>query len=160
MSLKMSIRRKPRQNADSRFGRSQVMFRQGLTACRGGASTARERMGPAAQQGREMAGERVMAFRAWSAPRLRRAARYVESDLGPKVSTVLSDTARQVEPPRPRRRARSVMVALMAGAAAACVVGVVLTRRNAAQTAHMMTDESTKESSESQPIDQVASHTT
>ncbi|MFC5187816.1 hypothetical protein [Actinomadura harenae] len=153
----MSIRR--RQEADSRFGRAQVTFRQGMAAWRDGASTARERMGPAAQQSREIAAERMLAFRAWSAPRLRVAAKYVESDLGPKVSTALTETAHRIEPRRPARRARSVMVALLAGVMAACVAGVLLTRRNAAQNAHMMTDESASEPADSRPVDQVPSHT-
>lgn len=157
MSLKMSIRR--RRQADSRLGRAQVSFRQGMSACRDGASTARERMGPAAQQGREAAAERMLAFRAWSAPRLRDAAKYVESDLSPKVSSALSETAHRIEPRRPARRARAVMVALLAGTAAACVAGVVLTRRNAAQTAEMMTDESAADPADSQHIDRVSSHT-
>ncbi|MCP2340643.1 hypothetical protein [Actinomadura rupiterrae] len=157
MSLKMSIRRKPRQDVGSRLDRAQVAFRQGLSACRGGASVAAERIGPAARQSRVVAAERVLAARGWSAPRLKQAARYVETDLGPRVSSMLSDTAHRVEPPRRRRRARSVMVAMLAGATAACVAGVVLTRRNAAQTVQMMTDESTAEPADAQHADHVPS---
>ncbi|MFC4908710.1 hypothetical protein [Actinomadura gamaensis] len=154
----MSIRRKPRQEVTTRLDRAQVAFRQGLSACRDNASVAAERIGPAARQSRDMAAERVLAARGWSAPRLAQAARYVESDLGPRVSGMLTDTAHRLEPPRPRRRGRGAMVAMLAGVTAAGLAGVVLTRRNAAQTAQLMTDESSSEPADSQ-IDQVPSKT-
>ncbi|MEV4255208.1 hypothetical protein AB0J52_18815 [Spirillospora sp. NPDC049652] len=164
MSLKMNSRRKSRQTVDSRLGRTQDAMRQGLTAARGGASTARERMGPAARQGREMAAARMLALRGWSAPVLRQAAKYVESDLSPKVSRMLAQTAGRVEPPRPARRSRGKAVALVAGVTAAGVAGVALTRRNAAQEAEMMSDESASDhagsdsDSDSDSADQVSSH--
>ncbi|MFD0899499.1 hypothetical protein [Actinomadura sediminis] len=77
------------------------------------------------------ANERVMTARGWSAPRLRRAARYVETGLAPRVSTFMNDMAHRVEPPR-RNRPSTVMVMAMTGAAlAAGAAGVVMTRRSA-----------------------------
>ncbi|RFU38784.1 hypothetical protein DZF91_25865 [Actinomadura logoneensis] len=145
--------------AGSGLGRTQTAMRQGLSAARDGASAAKERMGPAAQQSREMAAARMLALRGWSAPVLRQAAKYVETDLSPKMSSMLAQTADRVEPPRPARRGRKAVVALLAGVTAAGVAGAVLTRRNAAQEAEMMSDESTSDKADSESADdQVRSH--
>lgn len=122
MSLMISIRRKPQEEVLTRFGRAQEAARQGVEMCRQGASSAAERIGPAA-------GERIMTVRGWSAPRLRQAARYVETGLAPRVSTFLSDVAHRVEPPKPTRSGRGPLMAMMGVVTAVGVAGVVATRR-------------------------------
>ncbi|MBE1532422.1 hypothetical protein [Actinomadura algeriensis] len=97
---------------------------QGAETCRRQATTAADRFMPAAN-------ERVLVARGWGAPRLRRAARYVETGLAPRVSTFMNDMAHKVEPPR-RNRPSTVLLMGMAGAVlAAGAAGVVMTRRGA-----------------------------
>ena len=122
MSLMISMRRKPQDEVFTRFGRVQEAARQGVEACRQGASSAAERMAPAAE-------ERLMLVRGWSAPRLRRAARYVESGLAPRVSTFLSDVAGRVEPPKRSGPGRGTLMAMMGVVAAVGAAGAVATRR-------------------------------
>ncbi len=122
MSLMISIRRKPQEEVLTRFGRVQEAARQGAEMCRQSASGAAERIAPVAE-------ERLMAVRGWSAPRLRQAARYVESGLAPRVSTFLSDAAGRVEPPRRGGPGRGALMAMIAAVAAVGVAGAVATRR-------------------------------
>lgn len=122
MSLMISLRRKPQEEVLTRFGRVQEAARQGAEMCRQSASSTAERIAPAAQ-------ERVMLVRGWSAPRLRRAARYVESGLAPRVSTFLSDVAGRVEPPRRSGPGRGTLMAMMGAVAVVGAAGVVATRR-------------------------------
>ncbi|RAY14635.1 hypothetical protein DPM19_12800 [Actinomadura craniellae] len=87
------------------------------------------RVVPAAQQARTVTADRVMVARGWSAPRLQRAGRYVESDLGPRVGSFLSNTGRRIEPARRSRRpGRNAMMA-MAAMAAVGAVGAMASRR-------------------------------
>ncbi|WP_018654273.1 hypothetical protein [Actinomadura flavalba] len=114
MSLKNTVSRKRKGETRYQFDRAQDVARSGVEAARQGASTAAERIGPAAQQTRVATADGILAAREWSAPRLERAAKYVESDLAPKVSAVLSDTAQRVEPPKPRRGRKFALTALVA----------------------------------------------
>ncbi|TDB86831.1 hypothetical protein E1264_16590 [Actinomadura sp. KC216] len=118
----MSIRRKPQEDGLTRFGRVQETARQGADMCRQGASSAAERIVP-------VAGERVMVVRGWSAPRLRQAARYVETGLAPRVSMFLSDVAHRMEPPKRTRPGRGALMTMMGVVAAVGVAGAVATRR-------------------------------
>lgn len=122
MSLMMSIRRKPQEEVLTRFGRAQVAARQGADVCRQGVSSAAERIVP-------VAGERVMIVRGWSAPRLRQAARYVETGIAPRVSTFLSDVAHRVEPPKPAKPGRGGLMAMLGVVTVVGVAGAVATRR-------------------------------
>ncbi|WP_131738793.1 hypothetical protein [Actinomadura roseirufa] len=124
----ISIRRKPREDVRTRFGRVQEVARQGTGAWRRRATDVAERIGPAA-------GERVMVARGWGAPRLRRAARYVEIGLAPRVSSFLSGVAHRVEPPQPQRPRRGALLAMLGAVAAVGVAGAVMTRRGAARDA-------------------------
>src|SRR5690606_42031854 len=90
--------------------------------CRQSATTAAERIGPAA-------GERIMVVRGWSAPRLRRAARYVETGLAPRVSMFLSDAARKVEPPKREKPGRGPLMAMLGAVMAVGVAGAIAPRR-------------------------------
>jgi hypothetical protein len=124
VSLMISIRRKPQDEMLNRFGRVQEAARQGAGRCQEGASAMAERMMPAAQ-------EQLMAARGWGAPRLRMAARYVETGLAPRVSTFLGDVAQRVEPPRRDKPRRGAIMAMMGVVAAAGMAGVALTKRDA-----------------------------
>lgn len=122
MSLMINIRRKPQDEVLNRFGRVQEAARQSAEMCRQSASNAAERIAPVAE-------ERLMVVRGWSAPRLRKAARYVESGLAPRVSTFLSDVAGRVEPPKRSGPGRGALMAMMGAVTAVGVAGVVATRR-------------------------------
>ncbi|GAA4397559.1 hypothetical protein GCM10023088_80880 [Actinomadura verrucosospora] len=125
MSLMINIRRKPQDEVVDRLGRVQQAARQGVDACRQGAAGAAERIGP-------IANERVMVARGWSAPRLRHAARYVETGLAPRVSSFLSDVAGRVEPPKSAAKSgRGAVMAMVGVVAAVGVAGAVATRRGA-----------------------------
>lgn len=122
MSLMISMRRKPQDEVRTRFDRVQEAARHRAVLWRQGASDAAGRIGP-------VAGERVMIARGWSAPRLRSAARFVETGLAPRVSTFLNDTAGRVEPPKAVKPGRGALMAMMGAVAAVGVAGVVATRR-------------------------------
>jgi hypothetical protein len=123
VSLMISIRRKPQDEMLTRLGRVQEAARQGAGRAQEGASAMAERIMPAAQ-------DQLMVVRGWSAPRLRMAARYVETGLAPRVSTFLGDVAQRVEPPKSSPR-RGAMMAMMGMVAAAGMAGIVLTKRDA-----------------------------
>jgi hypothetical protein len=96
-----------------------------------GASRAAERIGPAAQQARDVSARRITDARAWTAPRLERTAKYVEHELGPKVGSLIHTTAHKVKPERPRRRRRMIALALLAVGSLAGTLGALARRRNA-----------------------------
>ncbi|GAA4061282.1 hypothetical protein GCM10022214_12800 [Actinomadura miaoliensis] len=113
----------------------QEACRQGALLCRQGASGATERIVPAARQTRDIAAERVLVAREWSAPRLEQAAGYVETGLAPRVSSFLTEVAHRVEPPRRHRRGRNAALMTVAGVAAVGVAGALLTRRGVTRSA-------------------------
>lgn len=128
MSSLISVRRKSEVQIDtSRIRQLQQTARQS-------ASMAAERVGPLAARSREYAAERVLQARRWSAPRLERAAGYVEQDLAPRLSAWLNDTARRIEPPAPADRPRNTGLLVLAAIAALGAAGAAMTRRNAFQT--------------------------
>ncbi|MBO2453480.1 hypothetical protein J4573_40755 [Actinomadura barringtoniae] len=116
---------------------------------RSGASSAAERIAPAASRSREIAGDRIMVARGWGAPRLEQASRYVESGLAPRVSSFLSGMADRVEPPKPRHRGRNAVLMLLAAVAAVGVAGAVATRRSNMQA---MVDEVPAPEKEESPV--------
>jgi hypothetical protein len=118
----INIRRKPQDEVLTPIGRVQEAARMGADICRQSASNAAGRIAPVAE-------ERLMVVRGWSAPRLRKAARYVESGLAPRVSTFLSDAAHRVEPPKRSRPGRGAIMAMMGAVTAVGVAGAVATRR-------------------------------
>jgi hypothetical protein len=97
---------------------------------REGATRTAEQVGPAARQAREVAAARILVARRWSAPRLDQAARYVEADLGPRMSSFLESTARRVEPAKPRStRVRNTAMMMLGIVAAMGIAGALATRR-------------------------------
>jgi hypothetical protein len=120
----MHIRRKPQIGV--KLGRLHRMQEQ----AQHGVSYAADRIGPASQHAREVAEESLLDAREWSAPQLERVAKYVESDLGPRVSAFLSSTARRVEPVRTSHRSRNVALAMMGLVSLVGAVCVIATRRN------------------------------
>jgi hypothetical protein len=94
---------------------------------------AAERVGPASQQARDVAAQRLTDARGWTAPRLRQAATYVEKQLGPRVGSMLSSTAQKIEPPRARRaRGRIAATTLLGVGGALAGLGAWATRRGTA----------------------------
>lgn len=68
---------------------------------------------------------RVLRTRAWAAPQIERTGQALEDTVAPKVSALLSTTARRLEPSRPRRRRGRTVAAitiLMAAAGAAAIL--------------------------------------
>jgi hypothetical protein len=117
----------------------------------GGQRTA-ERFAPVADQARMMANDRVedarfwaadrvMDARGWTAPRIVRAARYVQEDLGPRVSEMLIATARRVEPPRRRRSRQMMMGFVIVGGLAGAMAAMMAARRSAERIAIDRIDE-------------------
>lgn len=128
MSRKSTIRRKPQLDLSTeRLHHLQQRAQEGVTL-------ATERVGPAAHQARELAAERILLAREWSAPRLDLAAKYVESELGPRVGSFLSETARRVEPTKGTHKTRNTAALIgAAGAASVGVAGALAKRRKNAQ---------------------------
>jgi hypothetical protein len=124
VSTNIHIRRKPQIEV----GRERLHHMQKQAQHR--ASYAADRIGPASQHAREVAAERLFDAREWSAPQLERAAAYVESELGPRISAFLSSTARRVQPARPNRRSRNVALMMLALVSLAGAAGAMATRRN------------------------------
>lgn len=122
MSLQLKIRRKPQGEKFQRLHRARE-------TAQSGAARAAERIGPAAQQARDVCAARISDARAWTAPQLERTAHYVEHDLGPRVGTLLHTTAVKVKPARPRNRRRMIAGALLAVGAMAGTVGALARRR-------------------------------
>jgi hypothetical protein len=122
--MNIHSRRKPQiEVGRERLHRLQAQAQQGV-------SLAADRIGPASQHAREVAAERLLDAREWSAPQLERAAEYVEAELGPRISSLLSTTARRVQPDRPNRRSRNAALTMLAVVSLAGVAGIMATRRN------------------------------
>lgn len=113
-----------------RRGRADAKRRAWMRGVQGHTIMAARRMGPASQRARELTGERLLLARRWSAPRLERAARFTEHDLGPRLGAALSSTARRVQPPPPRRsrRVRRTVLAVLGVLGAVGIIGALMTR--------------------------------
>ena len=74
---------------------------------------------PLAKNAAAAARHRVDRTRAWAAPQVGRVGQVVEESVAPKVSSLLSATARRLEPDKPRRRRWRKAVGFSAAAAAA-----------------------------------------
>ncbi|MFG1998141.1 hypothetical protein ACGFNU_03210 [Spirillospora sp. NPDC048911] len=135
----MSIRRKPQDEMLSRFERVREACRHGAESWRQNATDAADRIAPAAHRTRDVAADRIMDARGWSAPRIETAARYVEGGLAPRVGSFLSGVADRVEPPKPSHRGRNITLVMVTAVAAVGVAGAVMTRRNSMQA--LMEDE-------------------
>ncbi|MFI6485367.1 hypothetical protein ACIBH1_46180 [Nonomuraea sp. NPDC050663] len=95
-----------------------------------------DRFGPMAGQAKDMAAHRFEDARYWAAPRLEDAAQRLEKDLAPRVSAMLTDAARKVDP-TPARSRRWPVAVLVTGVALGAM-GYMFYRRNAQQwTDHM-----------------------
>jgi len=51
-----------------------------------------------------MAAVRIMDARGWTAPKFHRAAHFVDASMAPRISAILTGTARRIEPRPPSRR--------------------------------------------------------
>ena len=127
MSLQLKFRRKPLTS-----GKYQQRLQRAQEAAQTGTARAAERIGPAAGRARKLAALRITGARAWTAPRLERTAHYVESELGPKVGSMLHTTAHKVRPAKVRSKRRIVAVFLLVVGGVASTLGALTRRRNAA----------------------------
>lgn len=96
-----------------------------------GARRAARQVGPTSREARRVASERLTDARRWSAPRVDRAASYVEQEAAPKVGSILHRTADRLEPPSPRRSRRAIagLLLLLIGGVVG-TMGAIATRRN------------------------------
>ncbi|AQZ67705.1 unnamed protein product [[Actinomadura] parvosata subsp. kistnae] len=95
-----------------------------------------QRMQPMADQAKVAAAHRIEDARHWAAPRLESAAHGFEEQIAPKVSTMLTNAARRIDP-TPSRSRRWPMLVLLTGVAVG-TIGYMFYRRNAQQwTEHM-----------------------
>jgi hypothetical protein len=78
--------------------------------------------------------QKVIRSRAWAAPQLERTGQFLQQVAAPKLSAMLSSTARKIEPAQPRRRGRWTIGAGAAGLLAA-VGGAAAYLRNRAKPA-------------------------
>lgn len=100
------------------------------------ARRAGDRIAPVADQARSVAASRFEDARYWAAPRLEDAAHRVEDQFAPRVSSMLSEAAKRVDP-APARSRKWPIVVLLTGLTLG-VLGYLFYRRNAQQwTDHM-----------------------
>lgn len=101
-----------------------------LDRVRSQAAWAMDRVGPAAVTARDVAAHTIEDARVWAAPRLERAAHAVEERIAPRVSAMLSDAARLVDPGGPvKAKRRWPVLTLLAGVALG-VAGYLMYRNN------------------------------
>jgi hypothetical protein len=95
------------------------------------AREAAAQMAPLARNAQLTAKQRVYGARVWAAPRLERMGQTLQDDVAPRMSAVLSATARKVQPTSPPRRRWPVLAAGMLMIAGGCAAAAVaLSRRN------------------------------
>ena len=120
MSLRFNNR--TRQDAVESLNRASARMRDGARWCS-------ERVGPAGRQARVYTARRVVDARSWGAPRLERAAIYVEKDLAPRMGSALHRSADLVEPARQRGKRLAVGLLAVGGMLGAAGAGVFALRR-------------------------------
>lgn len=100
----------------------QVGARQSVRA-----REAAAQMAPLARNAQMTAKQGVYSARVWAAPRLERMGQTLQDDVAPRMSAMLSATARKVQPARPPRRRWPVLAAgllMIAGGGAAAAVAL------------------------------------
>ena len=108
----------------------RTISRERLDRVRSQAAWAIGKVGPAAVTARDVAAHKIEDARVWAAPRLERAAHTVEEQLAPKVSAMLSDAAKVVDPGRTARaKRRWPMLTLVTGVALGAI-GYMMYRNN------------------------------
>ncbi|GIH23346.1 hypothetical protein Aph01nite_16560 [Acrocarpospora phusangensis] len=100
---------------------------------------AADRAGPMASSARENAYARIQDARVWAAPKLKHAARSVEYQLAPRVSMMLEEASRRVDPTPMQMRTRSSWPTMVLfGGMALGAIGFMMYRRNAQHWAEVM----------------------
>jgi hypothetical protein len=84
---------------------------------------------PTAGRARGMAEIRILNARGWTAPHFHRAARFVDTSMAPRISGMLTDTARRIEPAPPRHRGRTMALGALGIVVVAAAVGTATARR-------------------------------
>jgi len=88
--------------------RTQVEVPQGrlkimMSGARHGMRNAAGRIRPTTSRARGKTAVRIMNARGWTAPQFHRAAHFVDASMAPRISAILTGTARRIEPMPPRR---------------------------------------------------------
>ncbi|GAA1018557.1 hypothetical protein GCM10009556_074250 [Acrocarpospora pleiomorpha] len=99
---------------------------------------AADRVGPMASSAREGAYHRLEDARFWAAPKLDHAAHSVEDQLAPRLSMLLAQAARRVEPTPMKVKSRSWPTMILFAGLAVGAAGFVMYRRNAQHWAEVM----------------------
>ncbi|GES04429.1 hypothetical protein Acor_64970 [Acrocarpospora corrugata] len=100
---------------------------------------AADKVGPMASNAREGAYSRFEDARVWAAPKLDHAAHSVEDQLAPRLSALLAQTARRVDPTPMKMQTRTNWPSLvLLGGLALGAIGFVMYRRNAQHWADVM----------------------
>jgi len=76
-----------------------------------------------------MAEIRILDARGWTAPHFHRAAHFVDTSMAPRISAMLTSTARRIEPTRPNHRARTMALSALGIMVVAAAVGAATARR-------------------------------
>lgn len=89
---------------------------------------------PLAKSAQLTANRGVYNVRVWAAPRVEWTGVAVQERLAPRVSSMMIDTARRLEPPQPRSRRRwpAVVAGIVMLGGAAAAAGLLRSQRNAA----------------------------
>jgi hypothetical protein len=116
-----------RRGAGQRMTRGKVARAQhsARRSLRARQQPARAYLAPFAASARMTARQGVHGARTWAAPRLDRMGRGLEERVAPRMSAMLSATARRIEPARPQRRRWPVLAAgvmVVAGGSAAVMM--------------------------------------
>lgn len=109
--------------------------KRALRAAQRTAQQTAQRIGPTADQARQIASSGMQTVRIWCAPQINRAGTYVEDELGPRVGSMLRRTAERIEPTRRRRGRRGLAATLMVAGGALGAAGAIATRRTMARKA-------------------------
>lgn len=94
------------------------------------AARAVEKVGPIAANAYDVASHTIEDARVWAAPRLERAAHTVEEQIAPRVSAMLSDAAKVVDPGKTAKAKRRWPVLTLCTGLALGAIGYLMYRNN------------------------------
>src|SRR5579859_6975086 len=89
---------------------------------------------PLAQDTKDVASRSLRKARAWAAPQVERTGQVLQDTVAPKVAAALAESARRLDPEKPKRGRWRKLVGISALAAAAAAIAAAL-RNRAATTA-------------------------
>lgn len=93
------------------------------------AQQAAAQVAPLATSARMTTRQGVHNARTWTAPRLERTGQAIETRVAPRMSAMLSDAARRIQPSQPKRRRWPFLTAGLVAVAATAAAAVMRSRR-------------------------------